>query len=95
MACCDCDDCLRNVECGGKCERFEYNCPFVVVENYDHEELRTMRTAVEEISEAIERLAELDSKEYMEEMISGIKIQLSYLSDAVNEDIEKEWNEIQ
>lgn len=28
MACYDCEDCNLHIEHGGKCRRFEYDCPF-------------------------------------------------------------------
>lgn len=94
MACYDCEDCSRSVEYGGKCKRFEYNCPFGIVENYDSEKLKSIREAIKTISEAIDRLKELDSEEYMEDEISSLKSQLSMLEDKVDEDTEKEWDEI-
>lgn len=94
MACYDCEDCSRNIEYGGKCERFEYNCPFTIVEKYDSEKLKSIRIAIENISKAIEQLTALDDEDYMEDEIHSISFQLSLLEDKVDEDIEKEWNEI-
>ena len=94
MACYDCEDCSRSVEYGGKCKRFEYNCPFLIVEKYDKEKLKSIRKAIKEIRQAIEQLIELDSDYYMEDEINSVAFQLSLLKDKVDEDIEKEWNEI-
>lgn len=94
MACYDCEDCSRSVEYGGKCKRFEYNCPFLIVEKYNSEKLKSIRNAVEKISEAIEHLKELDTEDYMEDEINSISFQLSFLEEKVDEDIEREWNEI-
>lgn len=95
MACYDCEDCLKSTNYGGKCKRFEYNCPFVIVEKYDSEKLKSIRTAIKKISETIEQLKELDTDNYMEDEISSIFFQLSLLEDKVDEDTEKEWNEIE
>lgn len=94
MACYDCEDCSKSAEYGGKCKRFEYNCPFVIVEKYGSEKLKSIRTAIEKISEAIEQLKELDTEYYMEDEINSVSFQLSLLEDKVDEDTENEWNEI-
>lgn len=94
MACYDCEDCSRSIGYGGKCKRFEYNCPFTIVEKYDSEKLKSIRVAIGKISEAIEQLKELDTEDYMEDEINSVAFQLSILEDKIDEDIEKEWNEI-
>ena len=94
MACYDCEDCSKSVEYGGNCKRFEYNCPFLIVEKYDAEKLKSIREAINKISQAIEQLKELDTEEYMEDEINSVSFQLSLLEDKVDEDMEKEWNEI-
>lgn len=95
MACYDCEDCSKSVEYGGKCKRFEYNCPFLIVEKYNSDELQPMREAIKKISEAIDELKRLDTKEYLDDEISSVSFQLSLLEDKVDEDTEKEWKEIQ
>ena len=30
MADCDCEYCSKSIDCGGKCNRFEYNCPLSI-----------------------------------------------------------------
>lgn len=95
MACYDCEDCSKSVEYGGKCKRFEYNCPFLIVEKYNSDELQSMREAIKKISEAIDELKRLDTKEYLDDEISSVSFQLSLLEDKVDEDTEKEWKEIQ
>lgn len=68
--------------------RSEKNC------NYDSKKLKSVRTAIRKISEAIKQLKELDTEYYMEDEISSVSLQLSLLEDKIDEDIEKEWNEI-
>lgn len=94
MACYDCEDCSRSINYGGKCIRFEYNCPFSIVENYDSEKLKSIREVIKTVSEAIKQLKELDSEYFMEDEINSISSQLWLLKDKVDEDTEKEWNEI-
>lgn len=94
MACYDCEDCSKSIEYGGKCKRFEYNCPFSLVEKYKEKELAEIRTAIKHILESVEQLKELDVDCYMEDEISSIEFQVSLLTDKIDEDIEKEWQEI-
>ena len=94
MACYDCEYCSMSIDHGGKCKRFEYNCPFLIVEKYDSEKLKLIREAIGKISEAIEQLREIDSENYLEDEINSVKFQLSLLEDEVDEDTEREWNEI-
>lgn len=94
MACYDCEECSRSVSEGGKCTRFEYNCPFSIIKKYDSEKLKAIRASISTIENAIEQLKELDSEYYMEDEINSVSFQLSLLEDKVNEEIEKEWNEI-
>ena len=95
MACYDCEECSRSIYEGGKCTRLEYNCPFLIVEKYNTEKLKSIRLAIGKISETIEQLKELDTEGYIEDDINSVSFQLSLLEDKVDEDTEKEWNEIQ
>jgi hypothetical protein len=54
MACYDCEDCSKNIEHGGNYKRFEYDYSFTIVEKYDSEKLKSIRNAIEKISDAIE-----------------------------------------
>lgn len=95
MACYDCEDCSKSITYGGKCKRFEYDCPFTIVEKYSSDNLKSIRNEIRKISECINHLKKLDDEECMEDDINRIQSQLSLLEDKVNEDTEKEWNEIQ
>lgn len=95
MACYDCEDCSKSIDEGGKCTRFEYDCPFTIVAKYDAEKLKSIRAAIKKISDAVEDLKNFDSEYgYMEDEISFISCRVSDVADKVSEDIEKEWNEI-
>lgn len=94
MACYDCEECSKSIEYGGKCKRFEYNCPFVLIEKYKKENLNEIRTAINRISESIDKLKSIDDDCYMEDEISSIEFQISLLKDKTDENIEMEWQEI-
>lgn len=38
MACYDCEDCPRQIDNGGKCNEWEYNCPFKHLIGYDEKD---------------------------------------------------------
>lgn len=94
MGCYDCEECSKSIEYGGKCKRFEYNCPFVLIEKYKKENLNEIRTAINRISESIDKLKSIDDNCYMEDEISSIEFQISLLKDKTDENIEREWQEI-
>lgn len=94
MGCYDCEECSKSIEYGGKCKRFEYNCPFVLIEKYKKENLNEIRTAINRISESIDKLKSIDDNCYMEDEISSIEFQISLLKDKTDENIEMEWQEI-
>ena len=94
MACYDCEECSKSINYGGKCKRFEYNCPFDLVEKYENKDLHRIRDAIKNISKSIAELKNLDKDYYMEDEISSIEFQVSLLADKVDEETEKEWEEI-
>ena len=94
MACYDCEDCPRSVDYGGKCNQFESDCPFVIVENYNSDELNSIKKAIKKISVAVKKLKELDTKEYLGNEVNGILFYISNLEDFVSEDTKKEWEKI-
>lgn len=94
MACYDCEECSKSINYGGKCKKFEYNCPFVLVEKYEYKDLNRIREVIKNISKSIAELKNLDEECYMEDEISSIEFQVSLLADKVNEETEKEWKEI-
>lgn len=94
MACYDCEECSKSINYGGKCKRFEYDCPFILMETYENEDLNKIRDAIKNISKSIAELKKLDEECYMEDEISSIEFQVSLLADKVDEETEKEWKEI-
>lgn len=94
MACYDCEECSKSINYGGKCKKFEYNCPFVLVEKYENRDLNRIRETIKNISKSIAELKNLDEECYMEDEISSIEFQVSLLADKVDEETEKEWKEI-
>ena len=96
MADYDCEYCPKHIDNGGKCVRFEYNCPFYIIQQYDSEKIEMMRELAQKIAQNVERLEELDSKYAIESDISGLKFHIdNMLNDKLDEKLEKEWNRIQ
>ena len=95
MACYDCENCKHSSYYGGKCNRFEYNCSFIVVENYSSDKLETIRNIVQDMRESIKKLQEIDEDcGLMFDEIYSINSSLIELKDKVSAEIEQEWNEI-
>lgn len=95
MAYYDCEYCSKHIDNGGKCVRFEYNCPFYTIQQYSSEKIKMMRELVQEIAQNVERLEELDSR-YVISDISGLKFHIgNILDDILDENLVKEWNGIQ
>ena len=94
MACYDCEECSKNIEYGGKCDRFEYNCPFSLVKTFKKKELIEIRNVIKHILEFVEQLKKLDTNCDMEDDLRSIEFQISLLTDKVDEDAEKEWLKI-
>lgn len=94
MACYDCEDCPQSISNGGKCDRFEYNCPYIVVEKYHPEKILELRDKIKMISDSILQLQELDSKEFFEDEISVIKNQLEEMVEKVSEEMVEEWEKV-
>ena len=97
MACYDCEDCKYSSYYGGKCKRFEYNCPFIIVENYSSQEVTFIRNVVEDISRNLNILNKIDedgNHYLMYEDIDALTSRLSELKEKISYEIEQEWNEI-
>ena len=99
MACYDCEDCSLWRENGGKCTRFEYDCPFQF-----YEELFNHKDETEQINILIKNI--IDANDKIQEILTSINVYgidtLDYFSHAVDElkehinnDMYKEWLEIQ
>ncbi|WP_461818146.1 hypothetical protein [Faecalimonas sp.] len=94
MACYDCEECSKNISNGGKCNRFEYNCPFLAVEKYNTEKIVKLRNKIKMISDSVLQLLELDSEEFFEDEISMIRNQLVEMEEKVSEELVEKWKKI-
>lgn len=56
-------------------------------ENYSHEELKSIRKAVEKVSKAIEELKELYNADHIDDEIRTISFQLSRFKNKISEDM--------
>lgn len=93
MADYDCEYCGKSINNGGNCERFEYNCPFSIVSNYDEETIHQFQSSFNTILNEIEKMENLD--------IKGCFYELDYLKSTIeekqtfiSEEVLVEWKEI-
>lgn len=94
MACYDCEECSKNISNGGRCNRFEYDCPFLAVEKYNPEKIMELRDKIKMISDSVLQLQELDSEEFFEDEISMIRNQLVEMEEKVSEELVEKWEKI-
>lgn len=102
MACYDCEDCGRHKYHGGKCERWEYDCPFSHLEGYDKEEQgqidEDVKTSLELKQDLKNLLAKYEKKFNLnwnyEDIIEHLKFAYTDLEDMTDEELIKEWNKI-
>lgn len=102
MACYDCEDCIRHEYYGGKCTRWEYNCPFSHLSGNNKEEQKNIDEDIQLAIEFKNKLKELITKykskfnnEYnYSEILQQLNFAYSNLEDMVDEELIKEWNEI-
>ena len=93
MACYDCEDCPKSIDNGGKCLRFEYDCPFVLIEKYI-QNIDKIRAILVQISESVNALKDLDKDYFMDDEISSMQSQLLSLKEKTDKNIEAEWQKI-
>ena len=98
MACYYCEDCSLWHGHGGKCTRFEYDCPF----NF-YRDLKNHKDEMEQINILVRNI--IDANDKIQEILNSIDVYgrdtLDYFSSAVNDlreninnDMYKEWLEI-
>lgn len=92
MACYDCEDCIRHYEQGGKCVRWEYDCPFkhldYMTEN-DKKLLIDLRTKLQELVKLQDRFeGDFD----VDHIFGSINFAEMQINDLVDEDIVKEYD---
>lgn len=89
-----CKNCSDNKWNGGKCCRFEYSCPFSVVESYDSSELNIFREEINTMQKSIDNIQELDKFDILDVEIQNLKVIVSEIEEQITTKIEDEWNEI-
>jgi hypothetical protein len=95
MACYCCDDCHDAKHNGGKCNKFQYECPFDILEAFDEVDIKIIRKIIDNINIQIDNLKAIDKNHgVMEEDIEALRSALSNLEERISIDLQKEWNEI-
>lgn len=102
MACYDCEDCSKHKDSGGKCTRWEYNCPFSHLKGWNIEEEREVeediKTSLElkqDLKALLDKYKEKFNQEYnYDSIINQLNHAYSELEEMTDEELIKEWNEI-
>jgi archaellum component FlaC len=98
----DCEDCNKHRYAGGKCDRWEYNCPFSHLRGFNKEEQEKIDQDIKMVTEFKNKLNELineykdkfnDPHNY-KEILQQLKFAYSNLEDMVSEELINEWKEI-
>lgn len=93
MADYDCEYCGKSINNGGKCARFEYNCPFSMVSNYDEKTIHQFQSSFNTILNEIEKMENLDIKGYFDEL-DYLKSTIKEKQTFISEEILEEWKEM-
>lgn len=102
MADYDCDCCNKNVNAGGKCDKFEYDCPFSHLEYNNEKEkqdvdsdLKNAKILYNNLNSALKDFEKNIKRNYVySEIIQNLKFTMSNLEDMVDDKLIEEWKEI-
>ena len=93
MADYDCEYCGKSINNGGKCAKFEYNCPFSIVSNYDKETIHQFQSSFNKILSEIEKMEKLDIKGSFYEL-DYLKSTIEEKQEFISEKLLEEWTEM-
>ena len=93
MADYDCEYCEKSINNGGKCSKFEYNCPFSIVSNYDEETIHQFQSSFNKILSEIEKMEKLDIKGSFYEL-DYLKSTIEEKQELISEELLEEWTEM-
>lgn len=95
MADYDCEYCKLSKNRSGRCERWEYNCPFAFLENKVDTDIEKLNLIKSKLKECIDIFNTIENKYSFEEVKNNISFALNNLEDNfLNEELYKEWQEI-
>lgn len=94
MACYDCDDCNNHINKGGKCRKFEYTCPYGLVEFTDVKSINQINNKAEKIKQLIQEIILLDKEDMLSDEISILKNGLMDILEFSSEQMIREWEDI-
>ena len=101
MACYDCEDCRLNYQKGGKCQRWEYDCPFNHLRSRDKEEQKKLNEDLKvalKIKEKLEEVKSLWDSMYAswsyDRELCYIDGMIRELEDKLDSSLIEEWNTI-
>lgn len=94
MACYDCENCNNHKSRGGKCEKFEYNCPYDLVKNVSKSSVSQIHQYAIIMQKILTGIDFLDEEGALNSEISLAKDQLEDIIEKSSEKTIKEWEEV-
>lgn len=95
MACYDCECCNKHINNGGKCKKFEYNCPYDLIDNTDVDSVKQIHSKAKEIERLIKDIESLDTEGMLWNEISNLRNGLVDIIDYSDDKAIDEWLKIQ
>ena len=93
MADYDCEYCRNSINNGGKCSKFEYDCPFIVISKYNKQTIQKFQNGFKNILNELDKMIELDTEYHFDEL-EYIKEIVIDKQEVVSEQLFTEWKEM-
>lgn len=94
MACYNCEYCNKHVNNGGKCKKFEYNCPYDLVDSINIDSVKKIQEKSKEIKKLIKEIESLDTEGILWNEISSFRIGLKEIINYSSDEVIAQWSEI-
>lgn len=94
MACNDCEDCVRHENYGGKCTRWEYDCPFRNLSNLNESQRKKIKETISIVKNVKCDMKDMDYIDNLDYIMSLYNTIIDELECLVDIELLKEWEEI-
>lgn len=94
MACYDCEDCNKHINNGGKCNKFEYDCPYDLIRFSNVKDVNKINDKALQIEKLLKEIDDLDIEGNLSECIASINNDLVDIIDYSKINTIMEWEEI-
>lgn len=94
MACYDCEDCSKHINNGGRCKKFEYDCPYDLIRFGNLESVNKINNNALKIKELLDDIDKLDEEGCLSDCVTSINNGLIDIIDYSKVNTIMEWEEI-